>query len=64
MQKRRCKICKYFSEGNGKYRISEKLLFEKKCRENESLRELAKFLDYSCRLKVSHNLVRKERVEP
>lgn len=58
MFKRRCKICKYFQKGYGQYRSSEKELFEKKCRENESLRELAKYLEYSCRLRVSYNLVR------
>lgn len=56
--KKRCKICKYFSEGHGKYRLSEKEIFEKKIRENVSLRELSKYLEYSCRLKVSHTLIR------
>ena len=58
MVKRRCKICKYFSEGHGQYRTSEKAIFEHKIREGNSLRELAKYLEYALRLKISHNLIR------
>jgi hypothetical protein len=56
--KKRCKICKYFGKGYGRLRIAEKQIFEKKCYENVSFRELSKYLEYSCQLKVSHNLVR------
>ncbi len=58
MVKKRCKICKYFSSGHGQYRQTEKAIFEHKLREGVSLRELSKYLEYSCRLKVSHNLIR------
>lgn len=58
MKKRRCKICKFFETGHGQYRNTEKAIFDHKIRENVSLRELSKYLEYSCRLKVSHNSIK------
>lgn len=55
---RRCKVCKYFSKGHGQYRTEEKRIFEHKIREGISLRELSRYLEYSVRLKVSHNSIR------
>ena len=58
MVKRKCKIGKFFSSGNGQYRQNEKAIFEHKIREGVSLRELSKYLEYSVRLKVSYNTIK------
>jgi transposase-like protein len=51
------KIKRFFRDGAGKYQQDVLRTFHAKIGSGASLRELAKFLDYSCQLKVSHSTV-------